>query len=168
VKHIRTAVAALLAFGSATAVAAQQSQTTPSHAHGQRGQVGPRRGAGGPGIGRALLRGIKLNDAEKGNLKAVREKYAPQVKALHEQFKPQHEALRAARQAHDTTALKALRSKNGAEREAMRKLMVAQQADLRAALSNENQVKFDANVAKMKERMAKRPDSARKRRPVGR
>jgi Spy/CpxP family protein refolding chaperone len=169
VKNIRTAVAALLVIAGTSAVAAaQQNHATPSHAHGQRGQAGPHRGAGGPGLGRALLRGITLSDAEKANLKTVRAKYAPQAKAIREQFKPQHEALRAARQAHDTTALKALREKSGAEREAMQKLMVAQQADLRAALSPENQAKFDANVAKMKERVAKRPNAAHKRRPGGR
>ena len=167
-KHIRSAVAALLVIGSATAAVAQQSQTTRPHAHGKRGQVGALRGPGGPGLGGALLRGITLSDAEKANLKAVRTKFAPQAKALREQFKPQHEALRAARQAHDTTALKALRDKNGAEREAMQKLMVAQQADLRAALTPENQAKFDANVTRMKTRLAQRPDSARKRRPADR
>jgi Spy/CpxP family protein refolding chaperone len=164
-KHIRSAVAALLAFGAATAVAAQQSQPTSTRAHGQRGQVGARRGAGGPGLGRALLRGIKLSDAEKANLKSVHAKYEPQMKAIREQFKPQHEALRAARQAHDTTALKALRQQSGAEREAIQKVMFAQQADLRAALTAENQAKFDANITKMKTRFAQRPDAARKHRP---
>jgi len=168
VKHIRTAVAALLVIGSATAAVAQQSQTTRPHAHGKRGQVGALRGPGGPGLGGALLLCITPAAAEKANLKAVREKFAPQAKALREQFKPQHEALRAAREKHDTTALKALRQQNGAERDAMQKLAVAQQADLRAALTAENQVKFDANVARMKQRLAQRPDSVRKRRPAGR
>jgi Spy/CpxP family protein refolding chaperone len=168
VKHIRTAVAALLVFGSATVAVAQQTQTKPPHAHGQRGQAGAHRGHAGPGLGGALLRGITLSDAEKANLKTVREKFAPQAKALREQFKPQHEALRAARQAHDTAALKALRQQNAAERAAMQKLMVAQHADLRAALTPENQAKFDSNVARMKERMAQRPDSLRKRRPADR
>lgn len=167
-KHIRTAVAALLVVGSATVAVAQQRQTTSPRAHGQRGQAGARRGPGGPGLGGAFLRGITLSDAEKANLKTVGEKFAPQAKALREQFKPQHEALRTARQNHDTTALETLRQQNVAEREAMQKLMVAQQADLRAALTAANQAKFDANVARMKERMAQRPDSARKRRPADR
>lgn len=164
-KHIRTAVAALLVIGSASVAVAQQTQTTPSHPHGQRGQFGPKRGPGGPGPGRALLRGITLSDAEKASLKSVREKYAPQMKAIREQYKPQHEAMRAAWQKKDTAALKALRQQNGAEREAIQKLMLAQQADLRSALTTENQAKFDTNVARAKERMAQRPDSAHKRRP---
>ena len=155
-QSMRITLAALLAFGAATAAAAQQTQPSTPQAHGARGRMGP-----GPGRGMrrdaGLLRGITLSDAEKANLKAVREKYAPQMKTLREQFKPQREAMRAARQRGDTAAVRALWEKNGpAERDAFNKLTDAQRNDLRAALSAENRTKFDANAAELQKRMAKR------------
>ena len=165
-KHIRL-LSALLVIGGATVAAAQQTQQAAPHAHGQRGQMGPRRGPGGPGMQGVLLRGLTLTDAEKANLKAVHQKYAAQTKALREQFKPQHEAMRTARQNHDSTALKNLWQQNTAEREATKKLMDAQRNDLRAALSAVNQAKFDANAAKLEKRLAAHPDAEKKfrRRP---
>jgi Spy/CpxP family protein refolding chaperone len=155
-QSMRITLAALLVFGAATAAAAQQAQPSTPRAHGARGKMGP-----GPGrgmrAGAGLLRGITLSDAEKTNLKAVHEKYAPQMKALREQFKPQSEAMRAARQRGDTAAVRTLWEKNGpAERDAFKKLADAQRNDLRAALSAANQTKFDANAAKLQKRMAKR------------
>jgi protein CpxP len=154
---MRITLAALLVFGAATAAAAQQTQpsTTP-HARGARGKMGMGSGRG-MRAGGGLLRGITLSDAEKANLKAVHQKYAPQMKSLREQFKPQREAMRAARQRGDTAAVRALREKNGpAEREAFKRIADAQRNDLRAALSAENRTKFDTNAAQMQKRMAKR------------
>ena len=108
------------------------------------------------------MRGITLSDAEKANLKTVREKYASQVKALHEQYKPDHQAMRDARQRHDTAAVKALREKAAPEREAVKNLLEAQRNDVRAALTPANQTLFDANVAKVKERIAQRGEKAGK------
>lgn len=170
--HIRTTLAALLVFGAATVAVAQTTPTTPRR--GDRAHIGPRGGFGGPGGmamgGRGMaLRGLTLSDAEKTNLKAVQEKYAPQMKALREQLKPQVEAMRAARQSGDTAAFRALREKTFAtQREATQRLAEAQRNDIRSALSAENQAKFDANVAKMQERLKVRGDSLRKhRRPPG-
>ena len=171
--HIRTTLAALLVFGAATVAVAQTTPPTTQR-RGDRAHIGPRGGFGGPG-GMAMhargmaLRGLTLSDAEKANLKAVHEKYAPQMKALREQLKPQFDAMRTARQSGDTAAFRALREKTfTAQREATQRLAEAQRADIRAALSAENQVKFDANVAKMQERLKVRGDSLRKhRRPPG-
>jgi protein CpxP len=112
--------------------------------------------------GRALLRGITLSDAEKANLKAVRQKYAERNKALREQFKPQAKALREAHQRGDTAAVKALIAKNAPQREAAKQLALAERADLRSALTAENQAKFDANLAKLEQRIAQH---GKKRKP---
>lgn len=151
--NIRSALASLLVLGGAVAVRAQQP-TTPTQAHARRG---------GPGQDdeRALLRGITLSDAEKANLKNVHAKYAPQMKALREQFKPQHEQMRAARQRGDTAALRNLMQQNSGEREQTKNLMTAERNDLRAALSANNQAKFDANVATAKKRFAQRAGKGR-------
>ena len=152
---MRITLAALLVFGAATAAAAQQTQPSTPRARGAHSKIGM-----GPGRGMradGLLRGMTLSDAEKANLKAVHEKYAPQMKALREQLKPQRDAMRAARQRGDTAAVRALREKNGpAERDAFKRIADAERNDLRAALSAENRTKFDTNAAEMQKRMAKR------------
>jgi Spy/CpxP family protein refolding chaperone len=149
-KNIRSAIAAgLLVFGGAVTAAAQATPAAP-HAHAQRGGE---RGAKGPGprAAGALFRGIKLSDAEKTNLKAVRAKYAPQYKVLREQFKPAGKIARG-----DTAAMKARREQMKPLRDQTEKLMQSERAELRAALTQENQAKFDANVQKLESRLANR------------
>ncbi|HEY9225515.1 MAG TPA: Spy/CpxP family protein refolding chaperone [Gemmatimonadaceae bacterium] len=165
-KHIRVSLAALLVIGGATVASAQQTQP-PANGHGAHGQFGRRaKGPGGPGLRGALMRGITLSDAEKANLKSVNERYASQMKALGEQYKPDHQAMRDARQRHDTAAVKALWEKAAPQREAMKSLLEAQRNDVRAALTPANQALFDANIAKVKERVGQRGDKAGK--PFGR
>jgi hypothetical protein len=110
---------------------------------------------------RALLRGITLSDAEKANLKAVQTKYAGQFKALRAQYKPQNEQIRAARQRGDTAAVRSLMQQNSGERQQMQTLMQAERVDLRAALTPDNQAKFDANAATMKKRFGQRMGKGR-------
>lgn len=152
--HIRTTLAAaLLTFGGVAVASAQQPATAPQ-AHA--GQHGARRA--GPGRN-PLLRGITLSDAEKANLKAVNAKHADQMKAMREQFKPQMDAIRAARQRGDTAEARKLFEQNKGQRDQMQQLMQSERNDVRAALTPENQAKFDANVAKFQKhagnRMAK-------------
>ena len=156
--NIRSALAALLVVGGATTVRAQQSTAPAPQAHARRGMR-----PGGPGMraDRALLRGVNLSDAEKANLKAVHAKYAAQTKAIRSQYKPQHEQMRAARQRGDTAAVRSLIQQSSGERDQMRTLMQSERADLRAALSPENQAKFDANAAALKKRLAAHAGKAR-------
>jgi hypothetical protein len=159
---IRSALAALLVIGGAVAVRAQQPT---AQVHATRGMR-----PGGPGdVGaeRALFRGITLSDAEKANLKAVRAKYATQMKAIRNQYKPQNEQIRAARQRGDTAAVRALMQQNSAERDQMQTLLKSERAELRAALTADNQAKFDANAAALQKRLAKHAGKARLHRPVG-
>jgi Spy/CpxP family protein refolding chaperone len=157
-KHIRSAIAAgLLVFGTAAVASAQTAQAAPAapHAHGQRGA----RGQFGPGRGQGvLLKGIKLSDAEKANLKNVRAKYASQMKALREQYKPA-KGQKIAK--GDTAAMRQRWEQNKPLRDAQQQLMQAQRADIRAALSPENQAKFDANVQQVRNRLAKRAEKGK-------
>lgn len=148
--NIRFALAtALLTFGGATIAFAQQPA---QRAHGQHAT-----GANGPrALHAQLLKGITLSSGEKANVKNVESKYAAQMKALREQSKPQLETARAARQRGDTAALKALRQNSMAQRQQTRKLLEAERGDLRAALSPENQAKFDANASAVRGRMGQR------------
>jgi Spy/CpxP family protein refolding chaperone len=171
--QIRSAIiAGVIALGSAAVAGAQSAPAAPqaraqrvgeAHARGAKGARGAR-GARAGRMQRQLFRGIKMTDAEKTSLKAVRQKYAEQNKALREQLKPQFEAARAARQKGDTAALKALRDKNAGARDQMKKLFEAERHDLRAALTPEHQAQFDTNAQKLEQRVAKRAEKAKARR----
>jgi cytochrome c556 len=117
----------------------------------------------GPGMRGQLFKGITLSDAEKANVKNAQAKYAPQMKALREQFKPQMQAAREARQRGDTAALKTIWQNSAAQREQTKKLVDAERNDLRAALTPENQVKFDANVKQLQQRFAQHAGKGGKR-----
>lgn len=129
-RHIRSALAAgLLVIGGAAVASAQQSApTTP--AAPQRAHV--QRSAHQRAFGKQLYKGIVLSDAEKANVKNVRAKYAAQFKALRGPNVTPEQRAQA------------------------RQLRVAEQNDLRSALSADHQAKFDANAARIKTRMAKR------------
>jgi hypothetical protein len=110
-----------------------------------------------------LLRGIKLSDAEKASLKSVHAKYASQLKAIREQAKPKAGEARPVR--GDTAAMRARWEKNAPLRDQMKTLALAERADIRAALAPANQAKFDANVKQVQDRLAKRADKAKNRKP---
>ena len=139
--HIRSAlVAGLVLVGGALAASAQAPAQTPAPQAQQQGQrANGQRRMGARGHGDPALKGITLSAAEKANVKAVREKYASQLKALRSEAKS------------DTL------------REQAMKIRQAERADLRNALSAENQAKFDANVAQMKEHMGKRGNRVQRR-----
>src|SRR6478672_10508592 len=112
---IRTlALGALLVAGVAGVSEAQASSSTPRTkadsgwhrrgpgAAGQRGEARMRRGGEGFGLGRDL----NLTDAQKAQIKAIRQKYQPQNEALRTQAKPFMEAARTARQKGDTAAFR--------------------------------------------------------------
>src|SRR3954469_25361644 len=118
------------------------------HAMG-RGMEGPRGGERG-----GALRGLKLSDAEKAKVKDIHAKYAAEGKTLRESMKPAMQEARTLRQKGDTAGLRALWDKNKAGRDQMQALQTRQLADIRAALSPENQKLFDANVQKQAQRRA--------------
>lgn len=158
-QNIRTAIAAAMVLvGGAAIASAQQAQVQGQHgARGQRASaVGGRQGLGPRRPGGHLLRGITLSDAEKANLKNVHAKYAPQMKALREQMKAQVGTAGETRQRGDSAARRAMFEKTAPQREQIKALLEAEQKDLRAALTPENQVKFDANVKQFEQRVANR------------
>lgn len=144
--HIRSALTAgFLVFGAAAVSPAQQGtpvQVPQAQAQGARGQHANREW-GGQRRGGALLKGISLSAAEKANLKGVHQKYAAQMKALRAQ------------------------PKSDARREQVKQLMTAERNDTRAALAPENRTKFDANVARMEQRVAQRKTKGGARVPGG-
>ena len=135
---------ASFARAQAPAVGAQGGR----HAMG-RGMEGRRGGERG-----GALRGLKLSDAEQAKVKAIHTKYAAEGKTLRESMKPAMQEARALRQKGDTAGLRALWDKNKAGRDQMQALQVRQQAEIRTALTPENQKLFDTNVQEQAKRRA--------------
>jgi len=163
--NIRTAIAtAMVLIGGAAIASAQQGQAQGQHgARGQRAHGAPgRQGVGPRKPGGHLLRGITLTDAEKANIQNVHAKYSMQMKALREQMKAQVGTARGSIQPGDTAARRALWEKTAPQREQMKALAESERKDLRAALTAENQVKFDANVKQFEQRVANRGERSMK------
>jgi hypothetical protein len=69
-------------------------------------------------------------------------------------MKPAMQEAKALRQKGDTAGLRALWDRNKGNRDQMQALQVRQQAEIRSALSSDNQKLFDANVQKQEARRA--------------
>jgi protein CpxP len=144
-------VVVVAAAGIAEAQAPQRDREP--RARDDMGRGGKGRHAGDRRM-RGLLRGINLTDAEKANLKAVGEKYRGQFETIRQSMRPDFEAARAARQRGDTAAARAALAGTADERAQLQALTERMRVDARAALAPEHRAQFDANVARMKERMA--------------
>ncbi len=128
-KAIRIAtLAAALCVGMTSVAAAQGA---PPQGQGQ----GERRAGG---MGGMLLKDITLTDAQKDQVKTIREKYLPQQLEL-----------RKAVQATGAPPDEATRAK-------MTDLQNKQAAEIRAILTADQQKTFDHNLHEMKERMDER------------
>jgi Spy/CpxP family protein refolding chaperone len=126
-KAIRIATLAAALCVGMTSIAAAQGTEPP-----QQGQ-----GRGG-GMGGMLLKDITLTDAQKEQVKVIREKYMPQQMEL-----------RKAVQATGGPPDEATRAK-------MMDLQNKQTAEIRAILTADQQATFDKNLAEMKAQMDKR------------
>ena len=126
-KVIRIATLAVALCAGMTSIAAAQGQPEPKEGQGEM-----RRGGG---MGGMLLKDITLTDAQKDQIKTIREKYVP--KQLE---------LRKAVQATGAPPDEPTRAK-------MMELQSQQSAEIRAILTPDQQKTFDNNLHEMKERM---------------
>ncbi|MEO8579106.1 MAG: Spy/CpxP family protein refolding chaperone [Gemmatimonadales bacterium] len=130
-KAIRiAALAAALCVGMAS-VAEAQGTEPPQQGQGQ-GEM--RRGGG---MGGRLLKDITLTDAQKEQIRTIREKYLPQQVEL-------RKAAQATGSIDDATRAKVTALQN------------QQAADIRAILTADQQKVFDHNLHEMKEDMDRR------------
>ena len=129
-KVIRIATLAFALCAGMTSVAAAQGQPEPKEGQGEM-----RRGGG---MGGMLLKDITLTDAQKDQIKTIREKYVPRQLEL-----------RKAVQATGGPPDEATRAK-------MMELQSQQSAEIRAILTADQQKTFDHNLHEMKERMDRR------------
>jgi Spy/CpxP family protein refolding chaperone len=127
-KAIRIAtLAAALCVGMTTVAAAQSTEPQQGRGEGRGGRMSE-----------WLLKDITLTDAQKDQIKTIREKYMPQQMEL-----------RKAVQATGGPPDEATRTK-------MMDLQQKQSDEIRAILTADQQTVFDKNVAAMKARMAER------------
>jgi Spy/CpxP family protein refolding chaperone len=131
-KAIRIATLAFALCVGVTSIASAQGQQVP------QGQGEMRRG----GMGGMLLKDITLTDAQKNQIKTIREKYLPQQLEL-----------RKATQATGTPPDEATRAK-------MTDLRDKQAAEIRAILTADQQKTFDHNLHEMKEAADRRNGSS--------
>jgi Spy/CpxP family protein refolding chaperone len=128
-KAIRIATLAIALCVGMTSVAAAQGQPEP------QGQGEMRRGQG---MGGMLLKDITLTDAQKAQIKTIREKYLPQQMEL-----------RKAAQATGGPPDESTRAK-------VMDLQEKQAAEIRAVLTPDQQKIFDQNLKEMRDRMEAR------------
>jgi protein CpxP len=143
---VRTlALGALMIVGVA-GVSAAQSTTTPPTRGSRTGQMQARRGGGEFG------RDLNLTDAQKAQIKTIREKYKPQNEALRTQAKPFMEAARAAKQKGDTVAFRTNIEKAHQVMQGGQSFRTQENAEIRAILTPDQQAKWDARQKNMAER----------------
>jgi Spy/CpxP family protein refolding chaperone len=143
---VRTlALGALMIVGVA-GVSAAQSTTTPPTRGSRTGQMQARRGGGEFG------RDLNLTDAQKAQIKTIREKYKPQNEALRTQAKPFMEAARAAKQKGDTVAFRTNIEKAHQVMLGGQSFRNQENAEIRAILTPDQQAKWDARQKNMAER----------------
>jgi Spy/CpxP family protein refolding chaperone len=156
-----TAGAATTAFAQATPApgAPRAEQERP---RGERGEG--RRGWGGRKGGRRLLNGVDLTEAQRTQMRAIRDKYGAEHRTMRESMRPAMQEARQARQRGDTAAARAAFARTADTRAKMRALVERQTAEVRGILTPEQQRTFDANLAAAKQRQAERQEKKESRR----
>jgi Spy/CpxP family protein refolding chaperone len=144
------ALGALMLVGVA-GISAAQSTTAPQKTDSGFRHRGPR--AGGEMRGRGEFgRDLNLTDAQKAQIKAIRDKYKPQNEAARAQAKPFMEAAKAARQKGDTAAF---RSNIEKARQVGQSVRAQETAEIRNVLTPDQRAKFDARQKEMADRRGK-------------
>ena len=159
---IRTlAIGSLMVLGVA-GVSAAQSPTTPKartdsgySRRGARPDGQFRKGPGGGREGRGFGRDLNLTDAQKTQMKAIRQKYQPQNQALRDRAKPFMEAAHTARQKGDSVAFRSNMEKARQVMQSGQSVHTQENAEIRAILTPDQQAKFDAQQKASAERRAK-------------
>jgi periplasmic protein CpxP/Spy len=126
-----------------------QATTTPAPTASQKA-MGQRGGHA------RMMNGLNLTADQQARIKAIHAKYAAQMKSARDASKPDFEAMKAARAASDTAAMRAARAKLQANMAPMQKVRQQEMAEIRSVLTPDQQTKFDAQHAKMQAKMNRR------------
>jgi protein CpxP len=137
-----------LAFALVATAGTAGAQGTPREEHGKGHRFGH------------FYQELGLTEAQRTQIRAIHERYQPQMQQLHATARQQKEAARAAMQRGDTAAARTAREQARAAMEQTRaqreQLHNAMQAEVRAILTPEQQTRFDALRAAQRERMQER------------
>ena len=152
---VRTlALGALMLVGAAGVAAAQSTATPQTRPDSGAYRRGPRAGGEFRGRkgGRDFMADLNLTEAQKTQIKAIRDKYKPQMQSLRAQEKPYIDAARAARQKGDTAAF---RSNMQQARNVGQSLRTQEMNEIRNVLTPDQRVKFDARQKERAEHAGK-------------
>ncbi|MBA3656455.1 MAG: Spy/CpxP family protein refolding chaperone [Gemmatimonadaceae bacterium] len=122
------------------------------HGHGR----GVRPGAQGrPGMqGMDFMRGLNLTETQRTQVRAIHEKFQPQLKTIRERARTEFEATREARQRGDTAAVKASLQRSRQNIESQTATLHEQMfRETRAVLTAEQRAKIDAQLAERIKRL---------------
>lgn len=135
---------------------------------GMRGQRGPRGMKGGhgmamkgrpgrgfgpgaqgrPGARMDFLHGLKLTETQRTQVRAIHEKYQPQMKTIHDRARTEFEATREARQRGDTAAVRTALQRSRQNTESQLSTLHEQMfREVRGVLTAEQRAKVDAKIA---------------------
>ena len=152
---LRTLALGTLLVCGVAGVSAAQSSTVPKARTDSGSHREFRKGPGGGREGRGFGRDLNLTEAQKTQIKAIRQKYQPQNQALRDRAKPFMEAARTARQKGDSVAFRSNMEKAQQVMQSGQSFHTQEQAEIRAILTPEQQVKFDAHQKAAAEHRAK-------------
>jgi|GEM_PF-712782 len=144
------AVAAVTLMVAPMLHAQDTTAASPPTRSGARSQMGPR------GHRPNMMKDLNLTADQQSKVKAIRTRYAAQMKTARAASKPDMDAMKAARTRADTAAMRSLRDKMRADMAPSMKLRQQEMAETRAVLTPDQQKKFDAQQARMKARMGSR------------
>ena len=135
--------------------------------HAKRGRHGARKAHGQQAARRARVasfRGIDLTEAQRTQLRTIREQHAAQAKPIAQRLRPAMQEARAARQRGDTTAARAAFERTATDRAALKAIGERQRAAALAVLTPEQRAKVEATTkARQEKAAAKRQGKQAKR-----
>src|SRR5689334_7038570 len=152
---VRTlALGAMMLVGAAGVAAAQSTPAPQARPDSGMYRRGPR--AGGEFRahrgGRDFFADLNLTDAQKTQIKAIRDKYKIHFQSVRTQQKPLIDAARAARQKGDTAAF---RSNMQKARDLAQPLRTQENNEIRNVLTADQRAKLDARQKEMADRHGK-------------
>jgi len=153
-------LATALALSSSYALAERNGEGPPDgdrpHPRHFEGKPGPKGPHARGDMAHRFFGGLDLTEEQKTQIRDIMKQFGEERRAWHEAHKEDFEALRekmrAARESDDPEAVKAVHEEIKALMESAPK-PDATHDQIRALLTEEQQVKFDERVAKMRERM---------------
>lgn len=112
--------------------------------HGRGARPGQHGGRGAM----ELMRGLNLSETQRTQIRAIHEKYQPQMKTIHERTRTEFEATREARQRGDTGAVRSALQRTRQTTESQLSTLHEQMfREVRGVLTADQRTKVDAQIA---------------------